>query len=148
MPGPALVDTAGALHHMVARGIERRSIFLGEEDQEGLLAEKSPRGVRTADAESVSAVLREAEWERREVLRQAKWGIGLAQIGEAVACMAGIMVEELCSRAMKLRSENSGDHGQRWRGIRVWPRLRRIVPWGASSIRWRNSPCGPTPAGD
>jgi hypothetical protein len=52
-------------------------------------------------SEFVSAVLREAEWERREVFRRAQRGLGPAELGEAVACLAGITVEELCSGARR-----------------------------------------------
>jgi hypothetical protein len=32
MPRQAWLDPPGTLHHVMARGIERRKIFLGEED--------------------------------------------------------------------------------------------------------------------
>jgi REP element-mobilizing transposase RayT len=52
-------------------------------------------------SEFVRAVLREAEWERRDVLRRASQGTGLGELGEAVAQLAGITVEELCSGARR-----------------------------------------------
>jgi len=37
MPKKAGIDAPGALHHIIARGIERRKIFLDDEDRENFL---------------------------------------------------------------------------------------------------------------
>jgi putative transposase len=37
MPRQARIDTAGALHHIIARGIERRTIFDDDEDREAFI---------------------------------------------------------------------------------------------------------------
>jgi len=52
-------------------------------------------------SEFVQEVLSQAAWERREVLQRARQGTGLAELGAAVACLAGITTEELCSGARR-----------------------------------------------
>ncbi|MHA1630051.1 MAG: transposase [Candidatus Heimdallarchaeota archaeon] len=37
MPRKARIDAPGALHHIIARGIERRKIFLDDDDRENFL---------------------------------------------------------------------------------------------------------------
>jgi putative transposase len=38
MPRQARLDTPGALHHVMIRGLERRKIFWDDEDRGGFLA--------------------------------------------------------------------------------------------------------------
>jgi len=52
-------------------------------------------------SEFVQEVLREAEWERREILRRANRGVGLAKLAETVAHLAGISPEELRSGSLR-----------------------------------------------
>jgi len=40
MPRKARIDTPGALHHIIVRGIERRSIFYDDLDRENFIEEK------------------------------------------------------------------------------------------------------------
>jgi hypothetical protein len=37
MPRKARIDASGAVHHVIARGIERRKIFYGDEDRNNFL---------------------------------------------------------------------------------------------------------------
>jgi REP element-mobilizing transposase RayT len=46
-------------------------------------------------SEFVREVLSQAEWERREVMRRARQGTGLSELGEVVARLTGITTEEL-----------------------------------------------------
>jgi putative transposase len=71
-------------------GVRRRRRKAGEEE--------SVYDARVlGDAEFVRAVLSEAQWERREVLRKATQATDLSELGALVAQGAGITVEELCS---------------------------------------------------
>ena len=48
-------------------------------------------------SEFVTGILRDAAWEWREKLRRKARGLGLAELGERAATLAGISVAELCS---------------------------------------------------
>ncbi len=37
MPGKAKIDAAGALHHIIVHGIERRKIFYDDEDRDAFV---------------------------------------------------------------------------------------------------------------
>ena len=52
-------------------------------------------------SEFVSQVLRDAEWERREILRRSRRGLGVGDLAQRTAELAGLSVEELCSASRK-----------------------------------------------
>jgi putative transposase len=42
MPRKARIDAAGALHHIIVRGIERRKVFRNDQDRYEFLARINP----------------------------------------------------------------------------------------------------------
>jgi hypothetical protein len=110
------------------------------------------RRSRPGSSEFVQAILSEAEWERREVLRRARQGTGLSELGEAVARLAGITTEELCSggrrpavvmarrASARVAIRELGRTGAAVaRYLGVWPPPPRTAPWGANWTRWHNN---------
>jgi hypothetical protein len=42
MPRKARIDAPGALHHIIVRGIERRRIFLDNQDRDNFIETRQP----------------------------------------------------------------------------------------------------------